>query len=392
MRIALLSTLDRNPAPGNPRSAFANFAGAMIVERQLDLALKLGCERIACLVDAVETEVIQLQHRAESSGMKFRAIRQPSRLSGMVTADDELLVIAPGLLPDDEAAQEQLERKAVLAFPAEIAVPLGYERIDLELAWSGIMLLPGSTIERLGELPGDVDVPSALMRLGLQAGVRIAPLDRELLAQGLWHLDPDRAALDLREKQWIDAQRRNIAFRAPGLAVAERAGARLARDLVGNAGQSIPAFLAGSSAIGAMGAGAFGYVFVGLVLATLAALFTHMGGVVERVAKLGRPKAKSNPLLRVLNHAIDPIFIALLFFGAPAEYGILGLFVPVVLFGLLLLGERHSSRQWRTTYADRVILGLMLLPAALFGFSTEMAAAIAMLVLATRFFDLFRND
>ena len=105
MRIALLSTLDRNPRTGTVRPAFANFAGAMVVERQLDLALMLGCERAVCLVDAVEREVVELQHRAESAGMKFRAIRQPSMLAGMVTADDELLVIVPGLLPDDEGVK-----------------------------------------------------------------------------------------------------------------------------------------------------------------------------------------------------------------------------------------------------------------------------------------------
>ncbi len=392
MRIALLSTLDRNPNPGGPRSAFANFAGAMIVERQLDLAMKLGCERVACLVEAVGSEVIQLQHRAETAGVKFRAIRQPSRLGGMVTADDELLVFAPGLLPNDDAVEAALERKAVLAFPAELAVPLGYERIDLELAWSGVMLLPGSVVERLGDLPEDVDVPSSLMRLGLQSGTRIAALDRDLLAQGNWHLDADRETLELREKQWIDAQRRQIAFRAPGLAVAERAGARLARDVLGNAGQSIPAILAGSAAIGALGAGALGYVFIGLVLATLTALFAHMGGVVERIARLGRPRVRENPLLRLLHHAIDPIFIALLFIGAPAEFGILGGFVPLVLFGMLRLGERHSSKIWRATYADRIILGMLLAPAAFLGFSTEMAAAIALLVLATRFFGPFRDD
>ncbi|MBL4857863.1 MAG: hypothetical protein JKY36_01450, partial [Erythrobacter sp.] len=99
MRIALLSTLDRDPRPGSPRPAFANFAGAMVVERQLDLALLMGCERVVCLVDAVEREIVELQHRAECAELKFRAIRQPSRLAGMVTADDELLVIDTGILP-----------------------------------------------------------------------------------------------------------------------------------------------------------------------------------------------------------------------------------------------------------------------------------------------------
>ena len=391
MRIALLSTLDRNPEPGRARPAFANFAGSMIVERQLDLAIKLGVERVACLVDAVESEILQLQHRAERAGVKFRAIRRPDRLSGMVTADDELLVFAPGVLPDDDAVQSLLKRKTVLALPADLAVPLGYERLDLELAWAGVMLLPGVTVERLGDLPQDVDVPSALMRIALQSGTGVTRVERDLLTQGKWHLDPDRETLDMREKEWIAAQRRQIAFRAPGLAVAERAGARLARDLLGRAGESLPAILAGLSAIGALGAGVLGYTTVGLGLTTLTALFAHMAGVVERVSRLGRPNAKENPLLRVLAYAIDPIFVVLLLIAAPAELGFLGPFVPLVLFGLLHLGARHASKPWRTTYKDRILLGLLLTPAAFFGYSLEMAAAIALLVLATRFFERFRE-
>ena len=392
MRIALLSTLDRNPAPGRVRPAFASFAGAMIVERQLDLAIQLGVERVACLVDAVESEVVQLQHRAERAGVKFRAIRRPDRLSGMVTSDDELLVFASGLLPDDNAVHFAVKRKSVLALPADLAVPLGYERIDLELAWAGVTLLPGAAVERLSDLPRDIDIPSALMRIALQSGVGVTRLPRELLADGKWHLDPDRETLDMREKKWIDAQRRKIAFSAPGMAVAERAGARLARDLLGKTGQSLPIVLAGVSAIAALGAGIIEYTTVGFGLTTMTALFAHMGEVVERVSRLGRPECKENPLQRVLGYVVDPIYIILLLIAAPAELGIVGPFIPLMLFGLLHLGARHASKAWRATYSDRILLGLLLTPASFFGFSLEMAAAIALLVLATRFFGRFREN
>lgn len=392
MRIALLSTLDRAPKPGTVRPAFAAFAGAMVVERQLDLAIKLGCERVACLVDAVEREVVELQGRAESAGIKFRAIRHPSRLSGMVTAEDELFVVAPGVLPDDAEVEETLTGKGVLAFPADTAVPLGYERIDLELAWGGVMLVPGRIVERLAELPGDVDVPSTLMRLSLQSGSPIRHLDRDLLSEGHWHIDAERAELDAREKRWIDAQRRKIAFRAPGLAVAERAGARLARDILGRSVESVPILAAIASVITAVGLAAFGFPAAGIAMTALAALFGHLAGVVDRVAQLSRPKTNRGLLHRLLGHAIDPVFIFLLAISAPEEFGFLRVFVPLVLFGLLRLGESYSSKKWRATYADRILLGFLLAPAAFLGFSTEMAAAIALLVLATRFFPTLRGD
>lgn len=392
MRIALLSTLDGSPEVRSPRPAFASFAGAMVVERQLDLAVKLGCDRVVCLVDAIEREVVELQNRAESAGVKFRAIRHPSRLLGMVTAEDEILVIAPGILPDDEAAIEALEKRAVLAFPADLAVPLGFERIDLELAWSGIMLVRGELIARLGQLPDDIDVPSAVMRIALQGGSRLIALDRALLAEGNWHLNADRQALDEREKRWIDSQRKAISFRGPGLAIAERAGARLARDVVGQSAQPVPTAAAGISAVAGLGAGAFGFPAIGLVLTALAALFGHMGGVVERVAQLGRPERRPNKVLRALDWLIDPILVVLLVLAAPEDLGLLRGFVPIMLIGLLRLSERHASRKWRETYADRILLCFLLSPAAFAGFSTEMAAALALLVLLSRFFPTFRDD
>ena len=392
MRIALLSTLDRNPRTGTVRPAFANFAGAMVVERQLDLALMLGCERAVCLVDAVEREVVELQHRAESAGMKFRAIRQPSRLAGMVTADDELLVIVPGLLPDDEGVKASLSKKAILAFPADAAVPLGYERIDLGLAWAGAMLIPGHLIEKLADLPPDVDVPSALMRIALQSGTQVIPIDRKLLVEGHWHLDADRKTLDVREKRWIDAQRRKIAFRAPGLAVAERAGARLARDIVGQSAEPVPIFAAAACLIAAAGLGVAVSPAIGIGLAAIGALFAHMGGVVERVAKRGRPQKKAGLLGKIVNACLDPLIVLFLVLAAPQEFGMLRVFVPLMLIGLLWLGERHASEAWRATYADRILLGVLLATAAFAGFSTEMAAAIALLALATRFLRPLRDD
>lgn len=391
VRIALLSTLDRDPQGSGLRPAFAQFAGTMVVERALELALRLGCERVLCLVEAVEREVVELQHRAERAGAKFRAIRRPTELVGAVTADDELLVIASGVLPDDEAVEAALDRKAVLSFPADLAVPLGYERIDLELAWAGAMLAPGHLVERLGDLPEDVDVPSSLMRLALQSGTRIVPMERKLLAEGQWHLDADRKALELREKRWIDTQRRDIAFTAPGLAVAERAGARLARDIVGTPAEQLPTYAAIGAVTGSLGAATFGHPTIALGLATMAALFGHMGDVVERVSRLGKPRSKPGLIQRVLGHLIDPLFVVLLIVAAPEQFGILRAFVPIMLIGLLRLGEQYASEKWRHIYADRIFLGSMLSAAAFFSVSAQTAAVIALIALLSRFLGPIRG-
>lgn len=392
MRIALLSTLDRDPKPGRTRPAFVPFAGARVIDRQLDLALSLGCEAVACMADGIGREVIELQHRAERAGAKFMALREPAKLSGLVTATDEILVIASGVLPDAQTTERLLTKPAVIAFPADIAVPAGFERIDPEFAWSGVLLTRGNLVERLVEMEPDIDVPSVLMRLALQSGTRLVPAERKLVDQNDWTIDATREGLAARELRWIEAQREPVSFNAPGIAVAERAGTRLARDVVGGRGENGPVVASGVFALSSVAAGALSMPAVGLALVTLAALFSRMGRVVERVANKGQVAAKRSPLLKFLEASLDILFILLIYLADPDESDLTRIFVPLVLMGLLRLGERHGSEVWKRTYADRILLGFFLAPAAFLGFGVQAAAVIALLVLLTRFFGPFRND
>ncbi|MBX7534355.1 hypothetical protein K3175_01645 [Qipengyuania sp. GH1] len=387
MRIAVLSTTDTDSSRGEPRAAFRTLAGATIADRQLDLALRLGCERIVCLADSIGPEIVGLQSRAETAGTKFRAVKSSSRLPGMIGPDDEMLLISNGLLVDDDAAVAALEEPSVLAFPADLAVPLGFERIDLGLAWSGILLGPGKLTSDLQHLPGDVDAVSSLLRIALQHGVPPVLLDRKLLAKGDWQLAPDADALAVREKRWIDAQRERISFRAPGMAVAERAGARLARDIVGRKTEIAPTLLAVACAIAAMFAAWFELPGYGLVLTTAVALFRHLAVVVQRISAAGTGKDHSTHLQAILDYGLDPLFIILLGLSAYGTLGWMSFFIPLVLFGLLRLGERYANERWRRTYADRVGLGVVLSVAAFFHLAAEVAAVLALIVLASRFFN-----
>lgn len=374
------------------RPAFRSYAGAMVVERQLDLALKMDCRLIACFVDSVGREIIELQRRAQEAGVKFVPVREPARLFSMVGENDEILAIASGVLPDPETAESALARQGVLAFPADVAVPRGFERIDLEFAWAGMMLVPGDLIKALGNLPADVDVPSALMRLSLQTGKQVIPLDRSLIEDDEWHVDPDPKALTAREKKWIDAQREPISFAAPGLAVAERAGARLARDVVGRGAERGVTYASAVFAILALGLGSYVAPWLGLALASISSLLARMGGVVERIAHLGKPAKGPSLLHKVLDWGLDPIFVFLLWLAAPEELGLLRWFAPIMLVGLLRLSERYASQRWRSTYADRILLGSLLAIAAFVGEATEVSAILALLVLISRFFMAFRDQ
>ena len=385
MRVALLSVLDRQTGPQQVPAPFRLLAGARLVERQLDIALAAGCETIACLAQAVGREVIELQHRAEAAGARFIALHEPRKLSGMVSASDELLVMAPGVLPEEEAVLRQLAKPGVLVFPEDPAVQRGYERIDAHFAWAGVLLTRGQAVEQLAQLPDDVDTPSALLRIALQSGTRTYPLETRLLDEDIWLNDPAPEQLAVRERSWVAGHADVAPFKAPGLAVAERMGARLARDTMrGNLARFL-ALGSAAAAVLALAVVVFGWLVPGFGLAAVAALLFAMEAVVRRVSSAGQVRPRVPLLVQALAILIDPVIVLLIVLASPEDTAWLRLFVPAVLFGLLHLGERLAQRDWRRSYADRVMLTALLIPAALFGVIQPAAAVLALGALVSLF-------
>ena len=383
MRIALLSTLDTTTESklGQTRPPFAQFAGASVVERQLDLALAMDCKAVACLSDSVGKEVIALQHRAERAGIRFVTLRDNRLLSGLVTAADEIVLFANAVLPDSAAVLRHAAKPTILVFPADVAVPLGYERISAEFAWAGVLIAPGGIVERLNDLPLDADVPSSLLRIALQSGLRPLPLERRLLDEGEWHLAASPDALADREARFIRTHAAPASFTAPGIAVAERMGVRVAQDVLDRNGTPLPWIVASVAAIAALTLALFGMPEIGIALATLMATAVVMGQVIERVGQAGEVQPQRSALARVTEALVDPVLITLITLSSPPETGWLRLFVPLVLFGLLRLAARITPKRWQVSFRDRIILSLLFIPVAYFGFAQEAAGAIAALVL-----------
>lgn len=385
LRVALLSTLDRHTAPGHQRAPFRQFAGSRIIERQVDLAVAAGCETIACLVEGIGREVAEAQIRAERAGVRFVALKETRPLSGLVSAADELFILAPGTLPDEASILGNIGRPAVLAFTAERAVQQGYERIDAQFAWSGAMLTHGSNIERLSELPPDADAIAALLRIALQSGVRIQPIDDKLLDEGLWHLSPSDEEIAEREALWISAHAAPAPFTAPGLAISERIGARFARDVIDGKWVRLHAIAVATAGVVALSISVLGYTLSALGFGTLMAILAAMGNTVERIARAGQIGARRSALARINDGLLDPILVILIALASPEDTEWLRFFVPMVLFGLLRFAEQRGAGKWRDSYRDRVALGLLLIPAAFFGLIQPVTAVLALVVLATLF-------
>ncbi|MEY4159942.1 MAG: hypothetical protein RLZZ136_563, partial [Pseudomonadota bacterium] len=128
MRVALLSMMEQAHAGDSATRASLRLGGATLAHHQLLVALALGAERIVCVARYLDNDLIALQYEAERAGAKFNMISEARALSGLITANDDILVIADGLVPVRSDAHALIGQSAViLTLPAEVAVPLGYE-------------------------------------------------------------------------------------------------------------------------------------------------------------------------------------------------------------------------------------------------------------------------
>ena len=166
MRVALITIVEPAGAGAVAPRGLLRIGGASIARHQLALALAMECRRVVCLTRSSDDEVEALRRLADSAGTEFRTVTSPAGIAGQVTGNDELVVIADGLLASPQAARPLLDSEhAVLVQPAETGIPAGFERIDLTHAAGGVMRIPGRLVDRLAELPADIDAASVYMNL-----------------------------------------------------------------------------------------------------------------------------------------------------------------------------------------------------------------------------------
>lgn len=375
VRAALISMAGQ-PRDGTGTAPLA-VAGKTLARRQLDFALAAGCERVIGLGSGASSEAIALRHAAEGAGVTFQAIGDSRGLLGAVRATDELLVLAPGLLPEASEALEALnEGGAVLVLPSGAGITAGFERLDLDRAWAGAALMPGALVERLSELPPDVEAASALMRAALQARLPECRLsEMNSLAEGRWSMIGPGTEAIVGEKAWL--KRHSRPLRALPSAIDD-----LVLDLVCKmlgAPHSVP-LLFGVAAVVLTAASTvawYGITALGFALIPLAVLVT--GCAVElarlRAAPFGRIPRRLGASFGGL---VDLTIVICAVFAIEGDW-IHRLFSPFVLLGALYLPDG-----WRgdAVVRNRALLAAILAVAAGFGALEPaiMLAALGLLV------------
>lgn len=333
MRTAFLAAAKRTSA-GDVR-ALSVLGGRSILAWQVELARKLGCERIICFCDAPGSELLALQRRVEADGGEFHAIRGNLQLVSLLRADDELLILLDGLFADDaiasalassETGSVGLLRKGIATIAADHPLAKSnaddFERIDKDRHWAGFAVIRAAQAQKLADLPADSDAMSSLLRIALQARVECFELPASASEQGSWLLASDRASLAQAETRLIAAHAGVPSWAGPSQALA----ASILREMTPRGlengpessavvaialtvcGVSLAAFGLGSWGLAVAGLGAFAGALSGTWGKLRAALWSHRAdGLRDRVLGAGIDAAAIAGLVLTLGIAIKPI-------------------------------------------------------------------------------------
>lgn len=384
MRTALLSTLELTQG-GRPR-AFQRLGGRFLLSWQVDLARDLGCSRIVCLADGESEQLDEVREQVEGFGLDFQMVRGPLPLVGLLTADQELVVIADGLVADRELVRELMgQGRGVVALPDDVGIEAGFERIDASHAWGGIIVTRANIAQQLADMPPDSDTISLLLRLALQAGTRLIPLDEEALESGDWLLVRERAALAQREETLLDRSVEQVSWSAPGLALSRRLARALAPDGLERGG-TIAMELGALGLVGAIASASYDYAFPA-VASFLAGSFAFasgeaLAGLKSRLRGTGGAASRA----RLLHNLLDLALLAVLTLPATAYNALERVFLPLMLIGLLRLAATLAPARGENAWRDRTSVAFVLLVSAWFGSLEQTMAA---LCVATLGFCLF---
>lgn len=335
----------------------------------------------------MDPEIVALQHAAEAGGARFHVVTGPRALIALVTANDEVIALADGLLVMPEAAIPQFEDSpGVLVQPIEVGLPAGYERIDLNHAAAGAMRLPGRLVERLADLPPDFDAISALQRIALQAGVSQAMLPAALPQSGAWRLIRDEAEAHAAEAEWIRVQ-----TSPPGAATITEMGIRLAVRsfgpalLHGGSGGNSVAIAAFVILLLAVAAGWFGFAATAFVLCGLAWALRRAAALLLNIEQQSlRVTATAASRAALFGWIVDAALVAVIAWNQTGAWAGPSLaaraFPAVMLIAMLRLTPRAIEAQWAHWLEDRAVLCLVLGIVAVGGLPVGVVAGLAVVL------------
>lgn len=392
MRVGLIAALRHSEAGG--LRAEVPLAGRSVIAWQADILAKLGVERVLCLTASAPAsgEIIALQHAVEGQGRQFHALTGLAAIPALVRAEDDLIIIADGLVPDQDVMQRLLTgagetiTRGVATIPAAhplaAAFPDDFERIDAARHWAGVLAMRGAPAQHLADFPDDADTLSLLLRIALQAGTPCRALPDQDLPPHSWLLAADEAALAQHETALIARAAPPSDWRAPLLAL----GRMIVRGLVPR-GLTHGGLVTGGVGLGMLLVGimlaAFRFATAGLILACLGTFSTQISLAFSALAQGLRHGRQDDVDPRLLGGSADALAGVTLWFALVPwpQWQPLAIIGMVVML-LARLVARQRDALVGVIAADRAFLLFLLALAAAFGLLPLALACLALGLLA----------
>jgi hypothetical protein len=362
-------------------------AGHPLAWHQLQTAVALACERIICLADAAGTALAAVQREAERRGATFHAVAHHRALSGLVRAADTLVVLAPGVLPDREwLAQTFGARAGVAVFPADKTIEQGFERIDRDWAWAGVLATRGDAVEALGMLAPDADPIAGLLRVALQRGSTTIEVPEKWLDDGRWSLVATPSAAEQYEAAWYARHVAPPSLDRPGEVLAYR----VARSLIGragNPGRAAAGVVAGGAvaAVTAAVTGYLGHTGGALVTLLIASALLTIGAALARLSRAGTGELQRRWPAEARRALLDISLVAVA--ASPNVFeGWTTSFAALVLIAVIRLASEPGAPRALRPLSDRTLVFAALAVAASAGVFPQVTALLALAGLALRLF------
>ena len=404
MRVALIfATEISSHGPGHatavPR-ALLRVGGASLARHQLALALALGCERVICVAPVLDAGLVALQHVAEAGAARFHVVTGVRGLVALVSAADEVIALADGLLAWPELAIGLLRAgPAVLVQPIEAGLVAGFERIDINHASAGALRVPGHLVERLAEMPADCDVFSSLLRAALQARLAQRMLPAEVYESGRWSLVRSEAEAHVVEQAWIRLHSLRAGGSTPTGVIARHAVRRFGPAML-HAGSNGVVLAVAALLLALLGllASWFDLPAIGFAACAISWVLFATSALLRRIERdsLGLPALGIDREM-VLGWTMDGILATLMASTIPPVMGQIvaaRAFAPVMLLGLARLVPRTLASEagsaggagWAGWLGDRAVLALVLAGAAWVKLAGPASAVLAVLYLGIGLF------
>jgi hypothetical protein len=385
MRIGLIAALRRSDDA--PLRAALPLAGRSVIAWQAAVLQSLGVERVLCLTEGAAPEIIELQHSLEADGVQFHALKGFAAIPALVRAEDDLVILADGLVPEPSVVRAVLGGgegaplgRAVAAVPADHPLaadhPEDFERIDAKRHWAGVLAMRGAPVQQLADFPADADAISVLLRLALQAGTPLRELSARELVPESWLLAGSAAAVTQHERALIARAAPATDWRAPGRALASA----LVRRLVPRGLAQGPLIAGGAALVllltGVMAA-AFGFAATGLTLAGLGAFAAQTSQSFAAIAaSLRREDAKGAAVLAAARDVLAAVTVWFALAPFP-DWQPLAALGPVSI-ALAALVARSGTDALAAAAGDRASLLIFLALAAALGLLPEALACLAL--------------